>query len=157
MIETGTELVQGAFTVVQAVPVLTVVDPGAAMQGALMAVNILGRHTAFDATTSFDFGAGITVQSVEVLGPTIARVTIKIGDLAPQGVHGVTSTTTGAVLGGGAFYVTPSQAAIVSVTPNTAKQNDILSGPASRGRTPTGVPRRRSISAAVSTSRASRY
>jgi hypothetical protein len=52
-IETGAELVQAAFTVVQAVPTLTLVDPAAGMQGATMFVNVLGQHTGFNESTTF--------------------------------------------------------------------------------------------------------
>jgi hypothetical protein len=125
-IETGAELVQAAFTVVQAVPTLTLVDPAAGMQGATMFVNVLGQHTGFNESTTFSFGTGVSVESVEILGPTIARLQIAIDQLAVQGAHGVTAITNGVSVGGPLFVVTPSQAAIVGVTPNTARQNDSI-------------------------------
>ena len=125
-IETGAELVQGAFSIVQAVPTLTLVDPGAGMQGATLSVNVLGQYTGFNDTTTFSFGAGIAVEGIEVLGPTIARVQIAIDQLAPQGAHAVIATTGGANVGGASFVVTASQATIIAVTPNTARQNDTV-------------------------------
>ena len=44
------------FSVVQAVPQLAIVDPGAGMQGATVTVNLVGSYTGFNATTVFDFG-----------------------------------------------------------------------------------------------------
>lgn len=124
--ETGTEVVQTSFAVVQATPVLTIVDPASGMQGATMTVNVLAQHTAFDETTSFDFGTGVDVQSIEVLGPTVAQATIAIDLLAPQGFRYVTATTGGVPVSGAGFVVTASQATILSVTPNTARQQEAL-------------------------------
>ncbi len=125
--DTGTEVVQAAFTVVQAVPTLAIVDPSAGMQGATLKLNVLSQYTTFDETTTFDFGPGVLVTEVRALGPTVAEVTIAIDILAPQGFRAVTATTGGVVVGGAGFFVTPSQAEIVSVTPNTARQQDTVS------------------------------
>ena len=124
---TGSEVVQTAFVVVEATPTLAIVDPSAGMQGATLTVNVLAQHTAFDETTTFDFGAGVTVEEVVALGPTVAQVRIAIDLLAPQGFRFVTAVTGGSVVGGAGFVVTPSQAAIVSVAPNTARQQETLS------------------------------
>ena len=124
---TGSEVVQTAFVVVEATPTLAIVDPSAGMQGATVTVNVLAQHTAFDETTTFDFGPGVAVEQVVALGPTVAQVRIAIDLLAPQGFRFVTAVTSGSIVSGAGFVVTPSQAAIVSVAPNTARQQETLS------------------------------
>ncbi|HEX4004971.1 MAG TPA: Ig-like domain-containing protein [Acidobacteriaceae bacterium] len=124
----GTEVDLGQFTVVVAQPRLSIVDPGSGMQGAQnITVNVLGQFTAFDNTTTFSFGPGITVNGSQILGPGIAAVNISIGQETPTGGYAVTATTPDAapsqqVVGGAGFSVTPSLALILSVTPNTAAQ-----------------------------------
>jgi hypothetical protein len=125
----GTEVDYGTFTVVVAQPTLSIVDPGSGMQGAQdLIVNILGQFTAFDSTTTFNFGPNITVNGPPtILGPTIATQSISIAQLAPTGGYAVTSTTPDAapaqqVVGGAGFTVTPSLALIASIAPNTAQQ-----------------------------------
>jgi MBG domain (YGX type)/Cep192 domain 4 len=122
----GTEVVQAPFSVVQETPTLTIVDPASGMQGATVTVNVLGQFTGFNDTTTFNFGTGVTVDNVIVLGPTIAQVQLSIGQLALQGGRFVTATTDGKLVGGGGFSVTPSQAVVVSLSPNTAKQQDTI-------------------------------
>ena len=126
-IATGTELEQSSFSVVVATPVISIVDPYSAMQGATLDLNVLGQNTTFDATTVFDFGSDITVNSKTILGPTVAQVNITIGILATLGGRSVTGTTgteiAHSVYG---FSVTPSLAVVKSVTPNTARQRDTL-------------------------------
>jgi hypothetical protein len=120
----GAEVVQATFSVVQETPTLTIVDPSAGMQGATLTVNIIGQYTGFNPSTTFNFGSGITVNDVEVLGPNVAQVNITISQLAILGQRFVTATTDGRLVGGVAFTVTPSQAVIVSLSPNTAKQGN---------------------------------
>ena len=121
------------FSVVVAVPTLTIVDPSSGMQGDTnLSVNILGQYTLFDGTTSFNFGSGITVNSVNVLGPTIAQATISIDQLANLGGRSVVATTSDTpggpqVVGGAGFSVTPSLAQITAVTPNTTAQGQSIS------------------------------
>ena len=118
---TGTEIVTTGFNVVVSVPTLSIVDPGSALQGANNAnVNIIGQYTVFDKTTTFNFGQGITVSSVTVLGPTIATASINIAQFAQLGGRGVTATTGGLTIGGAGFTVTPSLALISAISPNTA-------------------------------------
>jgi hypothetical protein len=119
------------FSVVIAQPTLSVVDPGSAMQGAQnLVVNIIGKYTTFDSTTTFNFGSGVTVNGAPtIIGPTIATQSISVAQLASLGGRSVVATTpdvTGLaqIVGGGYFSVTPSLAQIAAVTPNTAKQGD---------------------------------
>jgi hypothetical protein len=131
----GTEVDYAGFTVVVAQPTLTIVDPGSSMQGTQnLTVNILGQFTAFDSTTTFNFGSGITLNGPPtILGPGIATQSISIAQLATLGYRGVVATTPDAqnlngvnqvTVGGTGFTVTPSLALISAVTPNTAKQGE---------------------------------
>ncbi len=129
----GTEVDNAQFTVVIAQPVLSIVDPGSGMQGAQnITVNILGQFTAFDSTTTFNFGPGVTVNGPPtVLGPTVAQQSISIGQETPTGGYAVTATTPDApaiaqVVGGAGFSVTPSLALISAVTPNTSPQGTTI-------------------------------
>jgi hypothetical protein len=131
----GTEVDSAQFSVIVAnnTPTLSVVDPGSGMQGSQnLVVNILGKYTTFDGTTTFSFGSGITANGPPtILGPTIATQSISIGQLATLGGRSVVATTpdvTGPsqVVGGGYFYVSPSLALILAVTPNIAKQGNTL-------------------------------
>ncbi|MGB0063168.1 MAG: Ig-like domain-containing protein, partial [Terracidiphilus sp.] len=117
------------FNVVVAQPVLSVVDPGSAVQGATnVTVNILGQFTAFDSTTTFSFGPNITVVgSPTILGPTVATQVISIPQLAQTGGNAVVATTPDAppiaqVVSGASFSITPSLASILAITPNVAQQ-----------------------------------
>ncbi|HEX3985959.1 MAG TPA: Ig-like domain-containing protein [Acidobacteriaceae bacterium] len=115
------------FNVVVAQPTLSIVDPGSGMQGAQnISVNILGQYTTFDNTTAFSFGPGVTVNSVTILGPTIATATISVDQLATLGGRAVTATTEGQTVGGAGFSVTPSLAQMIAVTPNTALQGQTI-------------------------------
>ena len=124
-ISTGTELEVSSFSVVFAVPSISIVDPSNAMQGATLDVNVIGQYTTFNNNTVFAFGPGITLNSVTILGPTIASVNISVDQLAQLGGHSF-SVTTGSQVVYGSFYVTRSQATITAVSPNTAKQGDTL-------------------------------
>jgi len=92
---TGSEVENAQFSVVIAQPVLSVVDPGSGLQGAVdLTVNILGQYTTFDATTTFSFGPNITVNGAPtILGPTIATQSISIPILAPLGGVSVVAHT----------------------------------------------------------------
>ena len=125
----STEVDNAQFSIVVAQPTLSVVDPGSGIQGATgLDVNILGQFTAFDNTTTFNFGSGITVNSVKVLGPTIAIANINIGIETPTGGYAVTANTPDATaanqvsVSGAGFSVTPSLALIASISPNTSEQ-----------------------------------
>jgi hypothetical protein len=129
----GKEVDYGQFTVVVAQPALTIVDPGSGMQGAQnLTVNILGQFTAFDQSTTFSFGPGITVNGPPtILGPTVAMQSISIDQLADLGGRSVVATTSDAtgsqqIVSGAGFTVTPSLALISAVTPNTALQGQTI-------------------------------
>ena len=122
------EVDNAQFSVVIAQPTLSIVDPGTGMQGAQnLNVNILGQYTHWvQGTTTFDFGPGITVGSVTILGSDIASVSISVDQLATLGGRSVIATTGGTQVGGAGFTVTPSLALIKAITPNLAKQGDTI-------------------------------
>ena len=124
--ETGDEIVQGTFSVVQAAPQLTIVDPVTGMQGATVTVNLVGSYTGFNDATVFDFGPGITVLESQVFGGLVAQVRVAIDHLAALGARYITAAT-GAEVVTAQFTVTPSTAVIVAVTPNTARQGQSVS------------------------------
>jgi hypothetical protein len=122
---TGAEAENTTFIITVGTPAITVLSPGSIIQGQTIDVDIVGQYTTFDNTTIFNFGQGITLNTVTLFGPTAARVNISADIEASLGGRGVTATT-GAqiaynVVG---FSVTPSQATITMVSPNTAKQGD---------------------------------
>jgi hypothetical protein len=124
---TGAEVDGTDFNVVIAQPVLSVVDPGSGIQGnASLNVNIIGQYTVFDNTTVFNFGQGVTVNNVQILGPTIATVNVSIAQLAQLGGRSVTATTGGVTVGGAGFSVTPSLALISAIMPNTSEQGQVV-------------------------------
>jgi hypothetical protein len=124
------EVDNAQFSVVLAQPVLSIVDPGSAIQGAKnITVNILGQYTTFDNTTTFTFGPGITTNGPPtIIGPTIATQMISIDQLAPLGGSSVVANTPDATnpldvtVSGAGFTVTPSLALISAVNPNTGLQ-----------------------------------
>jgi Quinohemoprotein amine dehydrogenase, alpha subunit domain III len=123
---TGDEMVQTSFSVVQATPVMTIVDPSSGMQGATVTVNLVGQYTGFNQSTVFNFGPGITIDESQVLGANIAQVKVTIAQLATLGTRFVTATT-GTEVVTATFSVSPSTAVIVAVAPNTARQGDSAS------------------------------
>lgn len=133
---TGSETESVTFNVVSSTPggpdsvtpTLSIVDPGSGMQGAQnLTVNIIGQYTTFDATTTFSFGSGITVNGPPtILGPTIATQSISVGQEAPLGASAVIATTEGTQASGAYFTVTPSLALISAITPNTALQGNTI-------------------------------
>jgi hypothetical protein len=131
---TGTEVETATFNILIATPTLSIVDPSNGMQGATMNVNVMGQYTTFDQkNTVFNFGPGITVNSQIVEGPDIAQVNISIGQEVTLGGITVVATTGSEVASGvcnptpqGCFFVTASQAVILSMSPNTALQGSTL-------------------------------
>ncbi len=93
---------------------VTGLDPASVSQGTSRDVLITGYNTAFDgATFTADFGAGITVDGVEVLSPTRARVSLTVEKTAEVGPRTVRVTSGGVeVYSIVAFSVTPGRATV---------------------------------------------
>src|SRR5206468_2241634 len=95
-VTTGGEVVTATngFTV-NGLPALTTVNPSSGQQGqANLLVALTGTFTHFvNATTTADFGSGITVNSVSVASSTSATANITIAGGATIGTRNVTVTT----------------------------------------------------------------
>lgn len=106
--------------------ILTSLLPSAAAQGQTTSVTVQGDSTSFTSATQFNFGAGVTVNSVTVSSATSATVNITASPIAIVGTRTVTATTGSQVATGtNLFSVTTGSASIASVTPNTGKQNSV--------------------------------
>lgn len=66
------------------------VNPAQAGIDSVVDVDIDG--VGFQASTTFDFGTGITISDLEISSPTAARATLTIADNAPFGYRDVTAT-----------------------------------------------------------------
>ena len=115
------------FTVTAGTPVITLVNPGSGTQGQTnLNVAITGQFTHFaQGTTTANFGANITVNSVTVTDATDATVSISISGTATGGSRSI-SLTTGTEVVSGSFTVSSSSAVILSVNPNTGQQGQII-------------------------------
>jgi hypothetical protein len=84
---------------------------------------VTGVYTHWDSTTRFAFGGGITVTSVEVLGETSAKLSIKIDPMAWIGIYSLNAVTSGEVASiSKAFVVQPGTPIILSSGPGSAPQ-----------------------------------
>ena len=113
------------FTVNAATPVITSVTPNSGQQQQTIAsVTVLGNFTHFaQGTTTANFGAGVTINSVTVNNATSATVSITITPTTNTGLRNVTMTTGAEVVTlTNGFNVTAGPAVISSLTPNNANQ-----------------------------------
>ena len=103
-------------------------SPNSIIQGQTLDVDVIGQYTTFSGSTIFSFGQGITINTITLFGPTAARLNISAGIEANLGGRSV-SETTGAEVAFNqvGFSVTPSQATITQVTPNTAPRVQLRS------------------------------
>ena len=126
-VTTGSQVLTTSFYVTVGTPAITLVSTDTALQGETRLLDLVGQYTTWNADTHFSFCSGITsVDNVQLFGPTAARLQVTVSPLASTGWCPVTATTGAEVAnlgGGGRFYITPSTASIVTVTPNTAIQN----------------------------------
>jgi len=120
---TGAEVENTSFFVTVGTPVISLVDPGSAIQGDTRDIDLVGQYTTWSDSTTFSFCSGIVINSATVFGPNAARVNVTVPILQSLGGCGVTATTGTEVAHNiSSFSVTPSTATILSVTPNTAIQ-----------------------------------
>jgi hypothetical protein len=113
----------GAFLVTAATPYLSSVFPNTGAQGqANENVNFTGVFTSFThGAISANFGSNITVNSVTPNTDLSATANISIASTAAAGGRSGTLTSNGANYGF-TFTVTPSNAALISSTPNSGLQ-----------------------------------
>ncbi len=126
---TGSEVETGSFYVTVGTPVISLVDGpngSTGLQGQTLLVNLVGQYTTWTTSmteANFSFGTGVTIVpgSLQIFGPTAARMQITVATLAPLGGRSVTATI-GSEVSYGGFSVAPGSATLISVTPNTAEQ-----------------------------------
>jgi methionine-rich copper-binding protein CopC len=110
------------FSVTPGTPVITQINPNIGIDGQTENITIYGQYTSWvQGTTTANFGANITVNTVTVNNPTQLTVNITIGAGAPLGPVTVV-TTTGAevenVPGGFTIQPTvPPSPTLVSLSP----------------------------------------
>lgn len=130
---TGSEVETTSFYVTVGTPVISLVDGpngNSGIQGQTLTVNLVGQYTTWNSSmteASFSFGAGVTITpgSVQIFGPTAARMEVSVDILTSLGGRTVTAThpiTGGSETSYGYFSVIPGTATITSVMPNTVQQ-----------------------------------
>ena len=120
--EVATQL--GGFQVTSGTASIASVSPPTGAQGAQgLQVSLTGLFTSWINTTSTaNFGAGITVTSLAVTGPTSAVATINISPTATIGSRNVTVTTGGQIASiTGGFSVLAGVPALISASPASAQ------------------------------------
>jgi hypothetical protein len=116
----GSGTLEDAFTLINPVPTLTSIDPGAADRGTDETVVLQGSNFVSGVTT-VGFGPGITVTSTTVESSTQIRVEIKIGAGVETGPRDVTITNPtpggGSATLAGAFTIGNPAPTISGMTP----------------------------------------
>ncbi len=126
VLTTGAETAQqvGGFTVTPGQPTLFSISPVSAIQGTNATVILNGAFTNFSpGLTTVSFGAGISVGTVTVNGPTLASVPISIAAGATVGARSVSITTgTESVTLLNGFTVLQGVPTITSIDPNAGQR-----------------------------------
>jgi hypothetical protein len=106
-------------------PIITNITPTSAQQGQTLNVTVNGNFTNFvQATTTANFGTGVTINSVTVNSNTTAVVNITIQPTATTGSRTVTLTTSSEVVTLAAgFNVAIDGEVISGLVPNSGNQN----------------------------------
>ena len=114
------------FTVKQALPLITSVEPNQGRQGEALNVTINGANLS--GVTALQFGAGIIVNNFHILSASQVTASISISADAVIGTRNVSVTTPGGgfTLEGG-FTVKQALPLITSVEPNQGRQGETLS------------------------------
>ena len=139
-VRTGGQALLGQFNVLSKAlppnPYISYEYPGVALVGQTLQVNLYGAYTKWDpATTTATFGAGIVVNTFQVLGLNSATANITIvgspgvpvGEAGPGSAavgYRTVTLTTGAEVDSTSFYVTVGTPVISLVDPVNAIQGD---------------------------------
>jgi hypothetical protein len=116
----GTSGVQ-TFTVNQAAPILSAINPNSGIQGQSVAVTLTG--TNFIAGATFDLSStGIAVSNTTVVSPTQITATLTILGSATVGLQNASVTTSGGTSGVQTFTVKQSPPILSAISPNTGVQ-----------------------------------
>ncbi|HAS04340.1 MAG TPA: hypothetical protein DCR71_01020 [Dehalococcoidia bacterium] len=89
----GSYTLPNAFTVKQALPVVTYVEPNQGRQGETLNITITGAN--FAGANALHFGTGVSVNGFNVLSSNQIAANISISSDAPTGVRDVTVSTSG--------------------------------------------------------------
>jgi hypothetical protein len=117
--------VSGAgFSVTPGLAVMSTVYPNTAPQGTTdLSVAVTGQNTHWDGSTTFTFGAGITVTSTTLGSATSATLTINVPALASEGPTYVTAQTGGEIASiNNGFVVTAGTPLLLSTGPSSVPQ-----------------------------------
>ena len=123
---TGPEIdtLSNGFTVTAGAPVLLSATPSSGQQGqSSLSITLAGQFTNWvQGTTTANFGAGITVVSLNVTSPTAATAVLNITSAAATGTRTITLATGSEIdtLSNG-FTVTPGSPVLLSATPNNGQ------------------------------------
>lgn len=103
--------------------------PSSAKQGDTVDVVVTGQNTNFAAgQTTASFGTGVTATILGIDSPTQARVRLVIDALASVGSRNPVLTTGGeSASGTGLFTVDAGTPTLLSITPNSGKQQESIS------------------------------
>ncbi len=115
----------GGFTVKQALPVITSVEPNQERQGATLNVTLTGNN--FTGTTEVQFGAGISINSFNVLSSNQIAASITIAADATAGARDISVTNQGGTctLSDG-FTVKQALPVVTSISPDSGNQGGTL-------------------------------
>jgi phosphoribosylcarboxyaminoimidazole (NCAIR) mutase len=121
----GSYTLPGGFTVKQALPLITSMEPGNGRQGETLNIAISG--TNFTGATDVQFGSGISVNNFTVVSSSRIDAGITIADDAATGTRNVSVTTPGGsyTLPGG-FTVKQALPLITSMGPDDGRQGETL-------------------------------
>jgi hypothetical protein len=127
---TGAEVVTllNGFSVSAGNPVITLVAPASAQQGASsLSVAVTGQNTHWvQGTTTVSFGAGVNVTNVNVTGPTSLNALISVDSTAATGSRTVTATTGGEVVSlANGFAIVAGTPVLLSAAPNSGVQGQV--------------------------------
>ena len=118
------QVVGGAgFSVTPSLATILSVAPNTSPQGTEISVTLTGEDTHWSPATTFSFGAGIVVTSVDVTSETSANLTLAIPAYAPEGTTYAQARTSGEVATlNQAFVITAGTPYLLSSGPGSVEQ-----------------------------------
>ena len=121
----GTHVLTDGFTVIQALPEIASIEPNQGRQGETLNLTITGSN--FNGASAVQFGAGISINSFNLLSSNQIAVNITIVSDAETGARDVSVTTPGGshTLSNG-FTVKQDVPVITSVSPNSGNRGATL-------------------------------
>jgi hypothetical protein len=121
----GSFVLPAGFTVKQALPVISSLNPAQGSQGATLSVSLIG--TNFTGASEVRFGTGVAVNSFTVLSSTQITASITIISGTGIGPRDVSVTTPGgSVILPDSFVIKQALPAVTSVSPNQASEGETI-------------------------------